>query len=390
MNSGFLDTKEDKEVKIKNMEKKILTYKAKNSYDFYVAIRCQDAVKLGFDRRKAVPGICVMANGSIFETLGTLYTRIYFHNFIYLKLEMNVVKNQIMIEKRYSAVLGSDALLACRATTDYLNKRIEIGGRPLFNLDLDDQISGPVVAVRRTNYTKDIADLVENLKKDYVDIISHDKTDIGKCTIESPKLKLINQDFPTIPRYLIPYCRRELVKAQVQRWVESDVIEESTEVEFVMNLVFAIKKGESDRFDRSGSISSQIPVKLEDRKLFGFRDEEGKLYRFKRIPFGLKMGTSIAQMIIDKILYSCREFAFAYVDDIIICSKSGIKEHESQIRMVLDQLRSHCLKINANKSQFFSQELRFPGFTFNEQGMLPNQDVLKAITNIPAAKTLKS
>uniref|UniRef100_A0A0N5BIV4 RNA-directed DNA polymerase n=1 Tax=Strongyloides papillosus TaxID=174720 RepID=A0A0N5BIV4_STREA len=44
----------------------------------------------------------------------------------------------------------------------------------------------------------------------------------------------------------------------------------------------------------------------------------------------------------------------------------------------------------ANKSQFFSQELRFLGFTFNEQGMSPNQDALEAITNIPPPKTLKA
>uniref|UniRef100_A0A0N5BIV3 PBPb domain-containing protein n=1 Tax=Strongyloides papillosus TaxID=174720 RepID=A0A0N5BIV3_STREA len=131
---------------------------------------------------------------------------------------MNVVKVQEVIENHYSGVLGSDALLACRAIIDYSYKRVEIGGRFLFNLDLDNTISGPIVAVRRSNYTKEIADLIESLKKDYVDIIFQDKSDIRKCTIESPKLKLINQDFPSIPRYSIPYYCCELVKAQVQKW----------------------------------------------------------------------------------------------------------------------------------------------------------------------------
>uniref|UniRef100_A0A0N5BUT3 CCHC-type domain-containing protein n=1 Tax=Strongyloides papillosus TaxID=174720 RepID=A0A0N5BUT3_STREA len=158
----------DRTMKVK--EEEILTFEVKGAFDFYVPVQCSDgnniialvdtgatksciaesrAVKLGFNKRKAIPGKCMMMNGEILETLGTFSTKVMFHNLVYLELKMNVVRDKDMGDNRYSAVLGSDALLACGATIDYLNKRIEIGGRPLITLNLDSTNEKPTGIIRR-------------------------------------------------------------------------------------------------------------------------------------------------------------------------------------------------------------------------------------------------
>ena len=53
-------------------------------------------------------------------------------------------------------------------------------------------------------------------------------------------------------------------------------------------------------------------------------------------------------------------FAFAYLDDIIIFSNTA-EEHLQHIQMVIDRLKAAQLKLNKSKCSFFKRELYYLG-----------------------------
>ena len=58
------------------------------------------------------------------------------------------------------------------------------------------------------------------------------------------------------------------------------------------------------------------------------------LFEFLRMPFGLRNATQTFQRFIDQVLHGLN-FCYAYVDDLLITSKS-LEEHHQHLRSVLD------------------------------------------------------
>ena len=104
----------------------------------------------------------------------------------------------------------------------------------------------------------------------------------------------------------------------------------------------------------------QIPVEEESRQYTAFATHSQQ-YQFKRLPFGLKNSGLQFQRYINEILsdFICRS-VLAYQDDILILSRS-FKEHVEMVRKVLNTLRTHGIKIQASKCEFFRQEVTYLG-----------------------------
>ena len=83
------------------------------------------------------------------------------------------------------------------------------------------------------------------------------------------------------------------------------------------------------------------------------------LFEFLVMPFGLRNATQTFQRYIDS-LFRDLDFIFCYVDDIIIMSESH-EEHLRHIRIVLDRLRQHGLRINLSKCALGQTEVTFLG-----------------------------
>ena len=81
----------------------------------------------------------------------------------------------------------------------------------------------------------------------------------------------------------------------------------------------------------------QIPVAQEDQRKTAFITPEGK-YEFNRMPFGLKGAPSTFQRMMDGLLQEHRQFAAAYIDDIIVFSRTW-EEHVRHLKAVCDTLR---------------------------------------------------
>ena len=77
-----------------------------------------------------------------------------------------------------------------------------------------------------------------------------------------------------------------------------------------------------------------------------------KLYKFERLPFGVKVTPTIFQQVMDAML-SGLDFSVAYLDDILMNSKSVV-EHKDQIHKVFAKIQDYDFKIKEDQMWFFS------------------------------------
>ena len=88
-----------------------------------------------------------------------------------------------------------------------------------------------------------------------------------------------------------------------------------------------------------------------------------------KAPFGLAEAPAYFQELKTGILIDF-SFAIAYLDDIIIFSKTP-QEHLSHIRKVFKKLRSANLSMKMSKCNFFSKEIQYLGHILSATGIRP-------------------
>ena len=104
----------------------------------------------------------------------------------------------------------------------------------------------------------------------------------------------------------------------------------------------------------------QIEVDPNDRDKTAFTSHFG-LYRFKRMPFGLKNAPGTFQRAADVILAKVRwQTALVYLDDVIVYSKN-VSEHYDHLRVVLDLLMSAGVSLRIEKCHFFQESCDYLG-----------------------------
>ncbi len=73
---------------------------------------------------------------------------------------------------------------------------------------------------------------------------------------------------------------------------------------------------------------------------------------------------------------------FAYLDDLIICSK-GADAHFASLEAVLDKLRTSGLKLKLSKCAFLKAKVSFLGHMVDCSGIHAQADKIEAIKNFP-------
>lgn len=126
----------------------------------------------------------------------------------------------------------------------------------------------------------------------------------------------------------------------------------------------------------------QIPLHPDSRELTTFSGPHG-FYQFTRLPQGLKSSPAIFQRIMNEILGdldgNCASF---YMDDCIIYS-STFTEHINHLRQVFTRFRDTGLKLALDKSKFAMFRVPFLGRLLTEDGVQPDPDKIRAITEYP-------
>lgn len=133
----------------------------------------------------------------------------------------------------------------------------------------------------------------------------------------------------------------------------------------------------------------QIPIHEPDRDKTAFYVPGRGTFRFKVTAFGLTNAPATQQRLVDLLFGPEFELkVFAYLDDIIICSKS-FSEHVLLLEKVLNKLKLANLTINLDKSNFFRSELKYLGYLIDANGLRTDPSKVEAITNYPVPKTRK-
>lgn len=112
------------------------------------------------------------------------------------------------------------------------------------------------------------------------------------------------------------------------------------------------------------------------------------LFQFNRMSFGLSNARIVFQELMNIVLQGQEEFAIAYLDDILVFSKT----HQYPLRHIQDvfhRLRQHGLKLKLKKCSFFKEQTEYIGFIINEHGVKPDPKKVEAIQKLPAPTTVR-
>ena len=82
-----------------------------------------------------------------------------------------------------------------------------------------------------------------------------------------------------------------------------------------------------------------------------------------------------------KVLTGLNHFAFTYLDNVLIFSKS-CKEHIQHLNTVFQKFKEAGLKIKLSKCQFFKIQLHYLGHKISANGLEPLPEMLNAIKNL--------
>ncbi len=119
----------------------------------------------------------------------------------------------------------------------------------------------------------------------------------------------------------------------------------------------------------------QIKLDYESSLRTTFATPSGR-YRFLQMPFGINSFQRAMEQIFTG--FPCA----IIVDDIIVGGK-GEKEHDENLKKVLNRARQVNLKLNPQRCKFRLKEVSYVGHLFTERGLKPDPTKIQAITEMP-------
>lgn len=132
----------------------------------------------------------------------------------------------------------------------------------------------------------------------------------------------------------------------------------------------------------------QIKLAKESRPYTAFTTENGH-FQLKRMPMGLKTSpsnfTRIMQTVLGKYV---GKICYIYMDDVIIYS-SDKQQHAEDLTTILRALNAAGFQIKPQKCEFFKTSVSYLGHVISSDGILPDPEKYKTITNWPKPKTMK-
>ena len=125
----------------------------------------------------------------------------------------------------------------------------------------------------------------------------------------------------------------------------------------------------------------QIPLDAASQKLTTFLTPMGR-FCFRRLPFGITSAPEIFQRQMSTLLKD-HDGVVVVMDDILVYGATG-KEHDTCLDAVLKTIKDSGLKLNKAKCHFGKSEIQYFGHIISADGMRPDGDKVKAITQMPS------
>ena len=112
------------------------------------------------------------------------------------------------------------------------------------------------------------------------------------------------------------------------------------------------------------------------------------LYQFRVMPFGLQGAPATFQRLVDVVIQGLDDFTAAYLDDIIVYSKTWT-EHLQHIQQVMERLQKVGLKVKRKKCQFGMSRCVYLGHVIGSGVVEPEASKVEAIQSFSVPETRK-
>ena len=265
------------------------------------------------------------------------------------------------------------------------------------------------------------AEFVADLKKQFAEVF---KSELGRCTKTKAKLLLKDNAVPVFKKKRpVPYASVPDLDEEIDRLVAEGVISPVDHSEWAAPIVAVKKKNGRIRLcaDFSTGLNDALQLhqhplptaedvftKLNGGQLFtqiDFAeaylqvevDEESKemltinthrgLFRYNRLPFGVKSAPGIFQQIMDAMICGLKGVA-AYLDDVIVTGRTDA-EHRQNLEALLRRIQEYGFHVRMEKCNFLMPQIRYLGCIIDKDGRHPDPEKIEVIRQMPVPKNVQ-
>ncbi|KRY22914.1 Retrovirus-related Pol polyprotein from transposon gypsy [Trichinella patagoniensis] len=117
---------------------------------------------------------------------------------------------------------------------------------------------------------------------------------------------------------------------------------------------------------------------------------DGRLYQFKRIPFGVTNGVACFQRVMDNILRVEKlKDTFVYVDNVTICGMNR-EEHDENLNRFREVAEKYNLTLNNDKCEFTKTQIKLLGHIIEQGTLKPDPERFKPLQQFPLPRNTAS
>ena len=125
----------------------------------------------------------------------------------------------------------------------------------------------------------------------------------------------------------------------------------------------------------------QIPINPEEKPYTAF-ETCGRLYQFRRIPFGVTNGVASFQRVIHKIISNEKlKGTVAYIENVTVCGYNE-KDH-NHIEQFMAAVNKYDLTLNEEKCSYNLKSIKLLGYIVRNGTMRPDPERLKFLMELP-------
>ena len=269
-------------------------------------------------------------------------------------------------------------------------------------------------------WPEDQAGKARSLLKEYHDIFSLEKRDMGHTNATKHKIVLKDLDTPPFKEHFcrIPPPQLDEVREQLKLMLDAGVIWSSNSP--WCNAVVLVRKKEGSLcfcidFRKLNSLTVKdshllphicetleslagaahystfnmnsgfwhVPMDKESKQYTAFTLGSMGLYECESMPFGLCNALPTFQRLMQNCLGELNlTYCLIYLDDVIVFSDM-LEEHLRRMHVVFDHLCKNGLKLKPSKCEVFKSEINYLAHHVSQKGVLPLKKNLELIAQCP-------
>lgn len=343
-------------------------------------------------------GIVKMANDSLESPLGWVKVPVTFR-------DVTLMVQFLVLPSGSKIILGHDFFLSHLATINYRTKQVQL-------TELGSDLSG--------NQSNEIPLLA--LVEGFEEVFAKTQADVGCISDVFHEIKTGDHHPISHRYYRVTHWEKELIDKLLDEMLRGGIVVPSTSP-WSSPAVLVSKKDGNTRFcvdyralnkitlDEPYPIARvedaldliegctcfslldvasmywHVRMHPDDQMKTAFIVPQG-LFEFTRMPFGLKNAPATAARVMNRVLAGLNYLiCFIYFDDIIIFGRTR-EEHDELLKIVLERLKSHGVKLRPHKCRIGENHVDYLGYHIGVSGISPSEDNLKSVRSFKEPKNI--